>query len=349
VGVTIREVPDAETAADLFREITQIVYRNDRNYRAPLRATVLAGYRREELRGAQRILAAFDGSRPVATLVAMRSPALRDDEGRPLGLLATFEALDHPDGVDALFASAIDRLRGDGTGEVVGPMAGDTWHGYRLNVGPFDRPPFLMEPYNPAYYPRLWARNGFQVLQGYHSKRVEDVEGMLASLAPKLERAREVGYRFEPFRSDAFETELARVYEMSREVFRDNFLYSEIPRESFLEQYAGARGLIVPELLQFAVAPDGTDAGFVFAFPDRVDGGEGAVNVKSLGVVAAHRGAGLAGALMYLGCRAGRDRGLARANLCLIADGNPSSRLDAGFGTLLRRYHLYRLDDEAAP
>jgi hypothetical protein len=345
MGVTVREVAGADAAADLFREITRIVYRDDRNYRAPRPATLLAGYRREELRDAQRILTAFDEGRPVATLVAIKSPALRDDDGRPLGLLATFEALDHREGVDALFASATDWLRAAGAGEIVGPMAGDTWHSYRLNVGPFDRPPFLMEPYNPATYPAHWKRNGFRVLQGYHSKRVEDLEGMLSAHAPKLERACEAGYRFEPFRLDAFETELGRIYEMSREIFRDNFLYTEIPRASFLEQYAAARELIDPRLVQFAVASDGSDAGFVFALPDRVHPGEHTLNVKTLGVVAAHRGAGLAGALTCLACRAGKEHGLGKVNLCLIADGNPSARLDAGFGVLLRRYHLYKLDE----
>ena len=52
-------------------------------------------------------------------------------------------------------------------------MDGDTWHRHRLNVGPFDDPPFLLEPYNPPYYPEIWEEAGFQVLARYFSKQVD--------------------------------------------------------------------------------------------------------------------------------------------------------------------------------
>jgi len=74
-----------------------------------------------------------------------------------------------------------------------------------------------------------------------------------------------------------------------------------------------------------------------------------AVNVKTLGVVPEHRRARLAYALTARVYGHALALGLTRANLCLIRDGNPSARLDAGRGALLRRYTLYRLGDEPPP
>ena len=74
-----------------------------------------------------------------------------------------------------------------------------------------------------------------------------------------------------------------------------------------------------------------------------VRGAADAVNVKTLGVLSEHRRARLSYALAYRVYRRARELGLAHANLCLIRDGNPSGKLDAGRGTILRRYTLYRL------
>jgi hypothetical protein len=70
------------------------------------------------------------------------------------------------------------------------------------------------------------------------------------------------------------------------------------------------------------------------------------VNVKTLGILPEHRRARLSYALAYRVYRRARELGLSRANLCLIRDGNPSGKLDAGRGTELRRYTLYRLGSD---
>jgi GNAT superfamily N-acetyltransferase len=265
--------------------------------------------------------------------------------------------------VRRLFETSIDWLKNAGAGTIVGPMDGDTWHSYRLNVGPHDERPFLLEPYNPPYYPELWERNGFEVLERYYSLRVDDLPGVIRRLEPKARKVLDAGYRLERLRVEHFEDELNRFYELSCRIFAHNFLYSEIPRDRFMKLYSGTRGLIDADLVRFAVAPDGTDAGFLFALPDRfravaaMKGSKGlvarlrfltlrnrtdAVNLKSLGVVSEHRRSGLAAALMHCGYRTALDKGYRRTNLCLILDDNPSGKLDAGLGNVLRRYHLYR-------
>ncbi|HEX9670431.1 MAG TPA: GNAT family N-acetyltransferase [Thermoanaerobaculia bacterium] len=365
----IREVDDPRSW-EAFFAVPQAVYGGDPRYLVPFRDAELESLRRPEFAGRQRLLVAVDGTRRIARLAARLSPALRDDGGRPFGLLGFFEARDDPPAVGALFREAVSWLKDRGAGPIVGPMDGDTWHRYRLNVGPWGEPPFLMEPYNPPYYPALWEANGFRVLEQYLSKRLDDVAGVAARFEPRYRAALAAGYRFEPLRRDRFADELRRLYRLSCEIFRDNRLYSEISEERFLGIYAGFRRLADPDFVTFAVAPDGSDAGFLFGFPDRfravaaLGGRKGpvaalrflwarrspvdTVNLKSLGVVPAHRRSHLASALMACGYRAAREKGLARVNLCLILGGNPSGRLDAGLGQVLRRYHLYQLG-EAAP
>jgi GNAT superfamily N-acetyltransferase len=170
------------------------------------------------------------------------------------------------------------------------------------------------------------------------------------------------GYTLRPLRRDRFPDELEILHRLSRAIFRDNFLYTDIPLPEFVRMYEGSGPLLRRDLVLFARSPAGEDIGFVFALPDEIDavramrggrgaaarlrfllrrGRAGAVNVKTLGVLPRHRGSGVAVQLVHAIYRAALDSGFGRANLCLIRDGNASARLDGGASDLLRRYALY--------
>ncbi len=357
---------DASSGAGLeaFLRLPAQVYRDDPGYNAPTRKDVLASLFRPAFAGSQKAWVAVEAGWPRARIVARLSPVLRDPEGRPYGMLGFFEALpDAEDAVGQLFEESIGWLRQAGAGEVIGPMDGDTWHKHRLSVGPWDDPPFLLEPYNPPGYPEMWEANGFEVLETYASKRVEPAV-VAAHLEPGRQTALSAGYRLRRLDAGRFEDELRRIYQMSRTVFARNFLYTEISEPEFLGLYAGARRLIDSDLIWFARAPDGEDAGFLFAYPDRfraVAALRGrrdpiallrylarrndveAVNVKTIGVLPEHRRSGLGAALMAQGHLMAMEKGYRLANHCLYREGNPSGEMDGGTGRLLRRYHLYRL------
>ena len=331
---------------------------------APTRKDVLASLFRPDFSGAQRAWVALEGGRPAARIVARRSPTLRDEDGLPFGMLGFFEALPGSEtAVARLFEESIAWLRETGAGAVIGPMDGDTWHKHRLNVGPWDDPPFLLEPWNPPYYPELWESHGFQVLERYLSKRVES--GPVADfLEPKRQAALAAGYRLRRLDPAKFREELRTIYSISIRIFARNFLYTDIPEEEFFALYAGARSLLDPDLVWFAQSPPGEDVGFLFAFPDRfravaaMRGGRNplsllrfflhrneadAVNMKTVGVLPEHRRAGLGAALMGQGHRIAREKGYRFANHCLFREGNPSGEMDGGTGRVMRKYHLYRL------
>lgn len=366
----VRVVPviDAGAGLEAFLALPEDVYRGDPGYSPTPTADVLAGLRRPEFAAAQRAFVAVEENRrPLARLVARRSPSLKDEAGLPYGMLGFFEAVDGPagrDAVSALFAEAIGWLKESGAGTIVGPMDGDTWHRYRLNAGPYPpdgEPPFLLEPYNPPYYPALWEEAGFRILESYASTWA-DTAAVARRLEPRHREALAAGYRLRPFTGLLFEDELAVIYELSRVVFADNFLYTEISEDEFISLYTGARALIDPGLIWFARSPEGEDVGFLFAYPDHFQavaamrGSRGlaarlrflwdrrnptTVNVKTLGVLPEHRRSGVGAALMHRVHIEALERGLHRANHCLFREGNPSGGMAGEEAKLLRRYHLY--------
>lgn len=351
----------AGPARQAFLDLPRRIHRDDPHRLPKPAADVEAELDRPEVSGRGLPLVARSGGEVVARCVALLSK-LEDPPGSPLGTIGWFEALDRPEAVRALLDGAAGWLATRGARRVVGPIDGDTWHSYRLNAGPWDEPPFLMEPWNPAFYPRLWEQAGFAPLEEYLSLRVDDVAAAEAGLAAKAAESAAQGYRLRPLRLSRFAEELDRIYELSRVVFRDNFLYTEIPHDEFRRLYAPARPLLNPRLVWFAESPAGEAVGFIFAYPDarravaaarRWPGIAGkllflllrrqadAVDIKTLGVLPEHRRGRLAAALMHRVYAEARALGLRAANLCLIRDGNPSARLDGGAGRLLRRYRLY--------
>lgn len=257
-----------------------------------------------------------------------------------IGMLGFFEAQNEPDTVSELLADASRWLRTRGATRIVGPIDGDTWHRYRVNAGPFDTPRFLLEPWNPEYYASLWESAGFTVCETYTSKRVDDVAALAEQLAPMHARALARGYRIRPIDSSHLDDELARVWEISRAIFRDNAFYANIALDEFLALYDGIERLLVPELVLFAEGPNGDTAGFLFAYPDSAPG---VVDYKTIGVLPQHRRGYVGWAMLHRAYTAALALGRNIAYHCLMREGNASQSMDAGRGTTFRRYLLYEL------
>jgi GNAT superfamily N-acetyltransferase len=334
---TVCEVNAAAEWSEFWTLPTR-VYAGDSHYRAPSQATTEANLFRSDFKEQQSVWLAGGGGHGVARVVARLSPTLKDDDGSPVGMLGFFEAENDAEVVRGLFDAACRWLRGRGANLIVGPMDGDTWHRYRLNLGPFEVPPFLLEPYNPSYYAALWEASRFEPLEEYHSKTVVEPGRAASALEPFLQRVVQKGNVLRRLERARFAEELRVFYELSLRIFSENFLYSAIPWPEFQQMYMPLESQLDPDFIWFAKDPSGRDVGFVFGYPD-VDG---VVNTKTLGVVPESRRTGLAAALIQRIYAMTVQKGYRRVNLCLIREGNASDRLDAGLGQLIRHYRLYR-------
>ena len=312
---------------DAFLQLPETIYADAR-----LVAKANAGLDRAPFGDSQRLFVAIENGR-VVTRTAAR---MRDG----IGMLAHFESADDPDAATLTLQSAARWLRDQGARDVIGPIDGDTWHRYRVNAGPFDIPPFVLEPVNPPYYASLWTRAGASIAETYVSQRIDDVRPLLPRLSAVAARAAKQGYTLRPIDPARLDEELAIVWRISCEIFRDNAWYTDIPLADFLALYEGIERLLVPEFVLFAEDQHGEAIGFLFAYPDA---NPAVVNYKTIGVVRGHRGSGVAAALQERGYVAGVARGAHAANHCLIRSGNRSESMDGGTGFVFRNYYLYRM------
>jgi len=339
----------------LARQNSEVSYPNSKN--------VSASLLRQKFSHKQCQIVATDPiGNWVSHLVARVSPTLTDQENRPLGMLGFFESVNSPEAVQQILTNAIQWLNEQNCHSIVGPIDGDTWHAYRFNVGPVEEPASLSEPANPAYYPELWQAAGFESAAGYHSKVVDDISAIIPVVKTAYDAAVSKGYSFRTIELANFDAELEVLYRLSVESFDQNFLYDPISLDEFKTLYVDAKPLVDQDLVWIATDATGNDVGFLFCIVDyseaiRAMQGKSnllaklkfalnrrraaAVNFKSICVTPDHRRSSVAAALMHQGYVAAVAKGFRRANLCLIRDGNPSTKLDGGQSRLLRRYELY--------
>jgi hypothetical protein len=157
------------------------------------------------------------------------------------------------------------QLKAEGFGAVLGPMDGSTWAKHRLVVESDGRPPFLMEPENPAHFAEAFEQSGLKVVSRYVSAvRPADV-AVSASVAP-------AGIRLRDFNPDKAEEELIRIHALSLEAFAANSFYQPISLEAFLGSYRPVLKAVDPELVLMAEDDAGELKAFLFAIPNLVEG-----------------------------------------------------------------------------
>lgn len=251
--------------------------------------------------------------------------------GRKTAALGDFSCRDAGAGA-RLLAEAAVRLKSEGFEALVGPMNGDTWATHRLTVESDNRPPFLMEPANPAHYPFAFDQAGWSIIGRYASAEGPLPETTTSAVSPP-------GVELSSFSLDRAEAELADLHRVSLAAFTRGFLYRPLSLEAFAAQYRPVLGRLDPDLVVMARDETGDLQGFLFAIPDLADPSpDRAVILKTYASLKPGLGSSLARRFYALAAA----RGYRRVIHALMHDDNLSARHSARLGaTVFRRYALW--------
>jgi L-amino acid N-acyltransferase YncA len=262
----------------------------------------------------------------------------RVETGERTGLIGHYAATSLEAGKKMLEA-ACDLLRASGCARVIGPMDGNTWKSYRLVSDLGSEAPFLLELRNPLEWNHHFLKAGFDVLATYHSTL-----GLNPEPDPRMPKVRK---RFAANQITTraanpanLETELNAIYDLALESFSQNFLYSPISKEDFLELYRPALARLPPGFTRIA-EHDGRTVGFAFAVPDMLRPQMDTLILKTVGIRKARVYAGLGALLADELHDLARGLGMTRVIHALIHDGNVSGKTSAKTGSVMRRYALY--------
>jgi len=271
---------------------------------------------------------------------------IRNDLFGAEGLIACVGEIEAAEPYDAreLLRCAAERATASGCSRIVGPLDGDTWHRYRVNVGPHDEPPFFLEPRNPDWWEEVFRSSGFQEEAAYFTALHED----LAKRDSRIDRARARleagGVTIRTFRPDAAEEDLRLLHRVSLEAFAHNHLYSPIGEEAFRGMFEPLLGVLDFRFVLIAER-GGESVGFVFAFPEFEEGKRrGKIETLVVKTVAVRDGrpqAGLGAVLVGMVEDVARAAGFRRSIHALMHENNVSRNLSAKTTHPIRRYVLF--------
>ena len=246
-----------------------------------------------------------------------------------------------------VLAAALDWLKGHGVGIVRGPVQFSTWYGHRAMTDslPSDGgvPAFPLEPQNGRAVVDLLRASGFSPAHRAVSVAVRS-DAVIGSAGRVLARLGRAGWSDRAFRMDAIEDELALLYRLSSEIFRDSWGFSEISFAEFSALYRPMAHLADAELVRFAIDGSGRPLGFVFSLPAHPEGANApAFVVKSLGVLsdARKRFPGSGAALAAVIHRSAISRGLRDGIHATMAEGSGAHRTSLRWGTWIRSYATF--------
>ena len=257
----------------------------------------------------------------------------REIDGIRYGVIGHFFASEEATGTSALH-KACEILSEHDIQCAIGPMDGSTWRKYRLVSEGSEIPPFLGEPKHPLELPRYFHTAGFTTLAKYSSSIV-DLDQCMDSRASEIDKSMQSeGLSIRPIQMERFDEELRDLFEVSSIAFRNNFLYSPISCDEFVNRYSSLRAAIDPDLIIIAERQNNI-VGFIFAVP--LDHQK--VMIKTLGRRPDSKLKGIGRVLVSRCHRMASKKGYKQAIHALYKDDN-RSRSFSREARVIRRYEL---------
>lgn len=216
-----------------------------------------------------------------------------------IGNIKTFQLQKNLNKIDILFKKLFKILKGEGFQIIIGPLNGTTWNRYRYVVEKGDREPFFMEPWNEDEEVKFIEYIGFSPFKYYFSSIMENTENRKI-LKEKIEKIKKFPFYKKISIKNAdtknFEKLFSKIYDISVESFKNNFLYTKLEKNIFMKMYSKYKEKFLSNFFKLLYFEKRL-IGFAFAFPDYLEiergGKTETIIFKTGGVIPEFNGKGL--------------------------------------------------------
>jgi L-amino acid N-acyltransferase YncA len=260
-------------------------------------------------------------------------------EGEAATCVGYFHCINEQEAAQTLIDAAAADTRALGIGKMIGPLNGSTWESYRFRTSD-DPPPFFLENANPAYYNDLFLACGFEPLKTYYSFEVKPLEPMSERAQKREQHFKETGISFREMDPEHYEEDVRKIYALSLECFKDNFLYTPYPIEAFAKKYRLLEDIFDPSMTLLA-EEDGQLVGFVFMIDDAFCTTEKRVVFKTYAVHPHRKYAGLGAVLSQRLIEQLLQKGYTSSIHALVIEGSISFNISSANSKVYRTYQLY--------
>jgi GNAT superfamily N-acetyltransferase len=303
------------------------------------------------------------GNQVVGRIAAIENRRHLEVYGDGTGFFGFFECVDDPDVARALVERAMSWIGARGLGRLRGPTSFTINDECGILLDAYDRPPVLLMPYNPPYYPALLEACGMTKAQDLLAYRYDVLPAVPPELVVARRRVESSGIRIRNVDLSRFDEELERLHGVHSAAWAANWGAVPLSPEEIRLLAKSLLPVIDPELVFLAEEGDQT-VGVSVTLPDfnqalrhldgrllpfgwaklwwhrkRID----AVRVLIMGVLSSHRKRGIDAAFYARMLEAAHRKGYGWGELSWILESNlPMRRVLDGLGaTVYKTYRIY--------
>ena len=207
-----------------------------------------------------------DNDKIVAKAVCYLKNTPKSD-GKNMGTIGEFETNNDKYG-EILLKKCEEILKEKNINYIVTPMNGNTWNKYRTMNYTNGEELFLLENVNPIEHNKIFLNMGYKELYTYTSNKglIENAyESEALRYAETVLDVEKIKIR--KFNKENYIEDLKKIYNISKNSFKKNPFYTNIPEEDFIKQYEKYIKMIDDELV-LIVEKEGNEIGFIFCIPD---------------------------------------------------------------------------------
>jgi L-amino acid N-acyltransferase YncA len=264
-------------------------------------------------------------------------------DGATTGAIGHYAATDAQYGATVL-QHACTELKNRRCDIAVGPLDGNTWRSYRFVTERGSARPFFLEPDNPAEWPQHFGGVGFSTLAHYVSEINPDIANRQPELGSLREKFDDLSVQIEPVNVDDPVDDMAGIYRVVCESFRDAFMYTPLDIDCYCSMYEPLLQQVDPRLMLVG-KHDGEVVGFMLAPPDflqleyqhKMD----AIVLKTVAVLPRKEYSGLGRVLIVDLLKNALDMGFTTAISALMHVQNRSQKISSDCAGPMRAYTLF--------
>lgn len=263
--------------------------------------------------------------------------------GSTTGAIGHYAATDAGHG-QAVLRYAMRELKNRRCDLAVGPLDGSTWRHYRFVTERGTAKPFFLEPDNPDEWPAHFETLGFAPLAHYVSEINPDMANRQPELGELRRKFADLGVQIGPVNVEDPVDDMAGIYKVVCESFRNAFMYTPLDIESYGNMYEPILDTVDPRLMLVA-KHDEEVVGFIVAPPDflqlqyqhKMD----AIVLKTVAVLPRQEYSGLGRVLIVDVLKNAIDMGFTTAISALMHVENRSQKISSDCAGPMRGYTLF--------
>ncbi len=263
--------------------------------------------------------------------------------GSTTGAIGHYAATDAEYG-EAVLQHACRELKNRRCDIAVGPLDGNTWRRYRFITERGRAKPFFLEPDNPDEWPLHFGNRGFSVLAHYVSEINPDMANRQPELGSLRAKFASLGVQIEPVDIEYPVDDMAGIYRVVCESFRNAFLYTPLDIDSYCYIYEPLLMQVDPGLMLVARHDDEV-VGFILAPPDFMQlsyqKSMDAIVLKTVAVLPRKEYSGLGRVLIVDLLANAIDMGFTTAISALMQTENRSQKISSDCAGPMRGYSLF--------